>query len=397
MQHSNQCWNSTVYPKKYAHGFCFPVLCCGYTLTDFPISIRLTSLALWQSNDCPIASKATQMNMDKYFMWIHYGRLHNHNKAKHNKTVCIFLGIYCIYGIKHTFEALCWLILHSSWFALSCIAFTDFHKLNVDSLKPSSTEKAALRCCTSSSFWLPSFTAIPVFLKLSLTSWHSFLSTAAALLIELWDGSFLTSLTSVVEIICVWIFVAFSFLVSSIDDFCRFSLACLTFSLSPLPVVIFWRLIWEVLTFPFSSKLELTSFKPALEPCQSLSSIAAPVFLRFILESCKLSFSPTAIMVIVFCVFWRLACDVRIFAFSAKLDVTSFKPLLEIYLSLSSTIAPVFLRSILESRRFSFPPTVVMVVVMVTLVSLAFSLSSTVTEDWKTVANVEVRSIPVRK
>ena len=72
----------TVYPKKYAHGFCFAVLCCGYTLTDFPISIRLTSLALWQSNDCPSASKA----------------LHNHNKAKHNETVCIFLGIYCTYG-----------------------------------------------------------------------------------------------------------------------------------------------------------------------------------------------------------------------------------------------------------------------------------------------------------
>ena len=91
----------TVYPKKYAHSFCFAVLCCGYTLTDFPISIRLTSLALWQSNDCPSASKATLMNMDKYFMWIHYEWLHNHNKAKHNKTVCIFLGIYCswlLYG-----------------------------------------------------------------------------------------------------------------------------------------------------------------------------------------------------------------------------------------------------------------------------------------------------------
>ena len=86
----------TVYPKKYAHGFCFAVLCCGYTLTDFPISIRLTSLALWQSNDCPSASKATLINMDKYFMWNHYERLHNHNKSKHNKTVCIFLGIYCI-------------------------------------------------------------------------------------------------------------------------------------------------------------------------------------------------------------------------------------------------------------------------------------------------------------
>ena len=90
----------TVYPKKYAHGFCFAVLCCGYTWTDFPISIRLTSLALWQSNDCPSASKATLMDMDKYFMWIHYERLHNHNKAKHNKTVCIFLGIYCN-GIQH--------------------------------------------------------------------------------------------------------------------------------------------------------------------------------------------------------------------------------------------------------------------------------------------------------
>ena len=100
---------STVYPKKYAHGFCFAVLCCGYTLTDFPISIRLTSLALWQSNDCPSASKATLMNMDKYFMWIHYEWLHNHNKAKHNKTVCIFLGIYCI-------DVSCVLLLANKWF-----------------------------------------------------------------------------------------------------------------------------------------------------------------------------------------------------------------------------------------------------------------------------------------
>ena len=96
LEHIPLFYKYTVYPKKYAHVFCFAVLCCGYTLTDFPISIRLTSLALWQSNDCPSASKATLMNMDKYFMWIQYERLHNHNKAKHNKTVCIFLGIYCM-------------------------------------------------------------------------------------------------------------------------------------------------------------------------------------------------------------------------------------------------------------------------------------------------------------
>ena len=48
-----------------------------------------------QSLDCTGASKTTPMNIDKYFMWIHYERLRNHNKAKHNKTVRIFLGIYC--------------------------------------------------------------------------------------------------------------------------------------------------------------------------------------------------------------------------------------------------------------------------------------------------------------
>ena len=64
-------------------------------LWDMCLYIRLTSLALWQSNDCPSASKATLVNMGKCIMWIHYEWLHNHNKAKHNKTVCKFLGIYC--------------------------------------------------------------------------------------------------------------------------------------------------------------------------------------------------------------------------------------------------------------------------------------------------------------
>ena len=104
--------HTTVYPKKYAHGFCFAVLCCGYTLTDFPISIKLTSLALWQSNDCPSASKATLMNMDKYVMWIHYERLHNHKKAKHNKTVCIFLGLHCIRVCRPLWDE----SIHSRWY-----------------------------------------------------------------------------------------------------------------------------------------------------------------------------------------------------------------------------------------------------------------------------------------
>ena len=75
--------HNTVYPKKYAHGFCFAVLCCGYTLTDFPISIRLTSLALWQSNDCPSAR----------WIWIN--------------TSCEFIMNDCITTTKQSTTKLC--------------------------------------------------------------------------------------------------------------------------------------------------------------------------------------------------------------------------------------------------------------------------------------------------
>ena len=138
---------NTVYPKKYAHGFCFAVLCCGYTLTDFPISTRLTSLALWQSNDCPSASKATLMNMDKYFMWIHYERLHNHNKAQHNKTVCIFLGIYCITEIL--------LQIFTSW-----MCYQRFIKLvltNSIALKQPICNRLFLACKNASLNWIPTY------------------------------------------------------------------------------------------------------------------------------------------------------------------------------------------------------------------------------------------------
>ena len=72
----------TVYPKKYAHGFCFAVLCCGYTLTVFPISIRLALLALGQSldwiwintscefimNDCITTTKQSTTKPCAYFL-----------------------------------------------------------------------------------------------------------------------------------------------------------------------------------------------------------------------------------------------------------------------------------------------------------------------------------------
>ena len=92
-------WTSYSIPQEICTWF---LLCCAllWLYIDWFSHIHqayFTGTVLWQSNDCPSAGKATLMNMDKYFMWIHYERLHDHNKAKHNKTVCIFTGIYCIY------------------------------------------------------------------------------------------------------------------------------------------------------------------------------------------------------------------------------------------------------------------------------------------------------------
>ena len=48
----NHQWMLTVYPKKYAHGFCVAVLCCGHTLTDFPYP---SGLLHWHCGNLTIA------------------------------------------------------------------------------------------------------------------------------------------------------------------------------------------------------------------------------------------------------------------------------------------------------------------------------------------------------
>ena len=99
---------------------------CFKTLVSYFSTFSLAKVTMGQpdiqyiprNNDCPSASKATMMNMDKYFMWIHYERLHNHNKAKHNKTVCIFIGIYC-----NHLPASCSVYMTSSFFGYILYTF----------------------------------------------------------------------------------------------------------------------------------------------------------------------------------------------------------------------------------------------------------------------------------
>ena len=89
------CLWCTVYPKKYAR-FCCAVLCCSYTLTDFPYP---SGLLHWHCGNRPIAPVPAKQ---PWWIWINtsYEFIMNDcittKKTKHNKTVCIFLGIYCI-------------------------------------------------------------------------------------------------------------------------------------------------------------------------------------------------------------------------------------------------------------------------------------------------------------
>ena len=54
----------TVYPKKCAHGFCFAVLCCGYTLTDFPYP---SGLLHWHCGNLTIAPVPAKQ---PWWIWI---------------------------------------------------------------------------------------------------------------------------------------------------------------------------------------------------------------------------------------------------------------------------------------------------------------------------------------
>ena len=57
----------TVYPKKYAHGFCFAVLCCGYTLTDWLIFPYPSRLLHWHCGNLTIAPVPAKQ---PWWIWI---------------------------------------------------------------------------------------------------------------------------------------------------------------------------------------------------------------------------------------------------------------------------------------------------------------------------------------
>ena len=71
-------------------------LLCFVVVIHWLIFPYPSSLLHWHCGNLTIAPVPAKQ---PWWIWINtscdYERLHNHNKAKHNKTVCIFLGIYC--------------------------------------------------------------------------------------------------------------------------------------------------------------------------------------------------------------------------------------------------------------------------------------------------------------
>ena len=96
---NNVLWGYTVYPKKYAHGFV--VLCFVVVMESFRMNSHEVFIHIHQG--CFAGTGAiVRLPQCQWSLPDGYGRISQcitttkHSKAK---TVCIFLGIYCIYPV----------------------------------------------------------------------------------------------------------------------------------------------------------------------------------------------------------------------------------------------------------------------------------------------------------
>ena len=100
-------WIYTVYPKKYAHGFvviCFVVLMQSFIMNSHELFIHIHQGCFAGTGAIVRLSQCQWSKPDGYGKISQCITTTKHSKAK---TVCIFLGIYCITGrgdVKLTFS-----------------------------------------------------------------------------------------------------------------------------------------------------------------------------------------------------------------------------------------------------------------------------------------------------
>ena len=88
----------TVYPKKYAHGFvvlCFVVVMQSFIMNSHAVFIHIHQACFAGTGAIVRLPQCQWSKPDGYGKISQCITTTKHSKAK---TVCIFLGIYCIYG-----------------------------------------------------------------------------------------------------------------------------------------------------------------------------------------------------------------------------------------------------------------------------------------------------------
>ena len=93
-------WSSTVYPKKYAHGFvvlCFVVVMQSFIINSHEVFIHIHQGCFAGTGAIARLPQCQWSKPDGYGKISQCKTTTKNSKAK---TVCIFLGIYCMRGIR---------------------------------------------------------------------------------------------------------------------------------------------------------------------------------------------------------------------------------------------------------------------------------------------------------
>ena len=97
MQSESTARKGTVYPKKYAHGFvvlCFVVVMQSFIMNSHEVVIHIHQGSFAGTGAIVRLPQCQWSKPDGYGKISQYITITKHSKAK---TVCIFLGIYCMH------------------------------------------------------------------------------------------------------------------------------------------------------------------------------------------------------------------------------------------------------------------------------------------------------------
>ena len=121
-------WHGTVYSKKYAHGFvvlCFVVVMQSFIINPHEVFIHIHQGCFAGTGAIVRLPQCQWSKPDGYGKISQCITTTKHSKAK---TVCIFLGIYCIYIEYPQFISSS--LFHHSYILGVWLCFSGFYKLH---------------------------------------------------------------------------------------------------------------------------------------------------------------------------------------------------------------------------------------------------------------------------